>query len=134
MPTINVPGFEFQKKPRIYHALIPGRWLLERTTPSWRIKDPVQGFQRLIREERARQIAVAVLDQGRSFPNSIVLARNGSKYVPEISPICGRICFRRNLFPPGHFNKGLSLVFVLIDIGAVEFIATIIMRWGLVNK
>lgn len=69
-----IKGYELQAKPRIYHALMAGNWLLERTTPSWRIKDPKKGFQRLVKEDRARQIAVAVLDQQRIFPNSIVLA------------------------------------------------------------
>jgi|CXWL01.1.fsa_nt_gi DGQHR domain-containing protein len=59
-------------------AAIPGRWLLGHSTPSWRIKDPIKGFQRLVREERAKEIAVAVLDQGRSFPNGIVLAASAS--------------------------------------------------------
>ena len=69
-----IKGYELQDKPRVYHALMEGNWLLERTTPSWRIKDPKKGFQRLVKEDRARQIAVAVLDQQRMFPNSIVLA------------------------------------------------------------
>ncbi|MFC2071230.1 DGQHR domain-containing protein [Chloroflexota bacterium] len=69
-----VSGFELQEDPKIYVAAINGRWLLERTTPSWRIQDPIQGFQRMVREARAREIALAVLDQQRTFPNSIVLA------------------------------------------------------------
>lgn len=55
-------------------AAIPGHWLLTHSTPSWRIEDPQHGFQRVVREERARQVALAVLDQGRTFPNAIVLA------------------------------------------------------------
>src|SRR3990170_7708471 len=72
--TFKVQGFELQKRPRIYVAMIPGKWLLKRTTPSWRIEDPDKGFQRIVREERAREIALAVLEQQRTFPNSIVLA------------------------------------------------------------
>ncbi|MCW5875324.1 MAG: DGQHR domain-containing protein [Anaerolineales bacterium] len=72
-------GFVLQEKPKIYVASIPGRWLLERTTPIWRIRDPQKGFQRMVSEKRAREIALAVLDQGRTFPNSIVLATD----VPE---------------------------------------------------
>ena len=34
------------------------------------------GFQRMVKEQRAKEIAVAVLDQQRTFPNSIVLATN----------------------------------------------------------
>jgi DGQHR domain-containing protein len=71
---ITVQGFQIQDAPRIYLAAIPGRWLLAHTTPSWRIEDPTRGFQRMVREERARAIALAVLDQRRTFPNSIVLA------------------------------------------------------------
>ncbi|MBK7708849.1 MAG: DGQHR domain-containing protein [Acidobacteria bacterium] len=78
-----VTGFELQSKPKIYHALISGKWLLERTTPSWRIKDPIKGFQRLMRADRARQIAFNVLDQRRIFPNSIVLATNVNSFETE---------------------------------------------------
>lgn len=55
-------------------AAIPGDWLIQHTTPSWRMKDPIKGFQRLVKQERARQIAFTVLDQKRTFPNAIVLA------------------------------------------------------------
>lgn len=63
-----------QDAPRIYLATISGKWLLRNTTPSWRIKDPAMGFQRMVTERRAREIAAAVLDQQRTFPNAIVLA------------------------------------------------------------
>lgn len=71
---VTVSGFVLQDSPRVIVAAVPGRWLLEHSTPSWRIKDPKKGFQRVVKEERAREIAVSVLDQGRSFPNAIVLA------------------------------------------------------------
>ncbi len=58
----------------MYLAVIPGRWLFSRTTPSWRIENPEEGFQRIVSERRARKIAGAVLDQRRTFPNAIVLA------------------------------------------------------------
>jgi DGQHR domain-containing protein len=67
-------GTILQDAPRIYLASIPGKWLLKNTTPSWRIKDPEKGFQRTVTERRAREIASAVLDQRRTFPNAIVLA------------------------------------------------------------
>lgn len=70
------PGFFLQESPRVIVSIIPGPWLLKRTTPSWRIDDPIQGFQRRVSQERAKQIATAVLDQGRTFPNAIVLATN----------------------------------------------------------
>ena len=69
-----VPGFILQEAPRIYSTAISGKWLLDHSTPSWRIDDPQKGFQRIVREERARQIAVGVLDQNRTFPNAIILA------------------------------------------------------------
>jgi len=78
--TISVKGFKLQEAPPIYVTSISGRWLLERTTPSWRIKDPEKGFQRVVREERARGIALAVLDQGRTFPNAIVLATDAAEF------------------------------------------------------
>jgi DGQHR domain-containing protein len=38
--------------------------------------DPIKGFQRIVNEDRAKQIARTVLDQDRSFPNAITLATN----------------------------------------------------------
>ena len=72
--THTFPGLSLQADPPIVTATIPGRWLLERTTPSWRIENPKTGFQRRVSGARAREIATAVLDQGRTFPNAIVLA------------------------------------------------------------
>ena len=72
--TTKFPCILVQKSPQILSAVIPGRWLLKKTTPTWRIEDPEQGFQRMVNEDRARAIAVAVLDQKRTFPNAIVLA------------------------------------------------------------
>jgi DGQHR domain-containing protein len=54
--------------------VISGRWLLKHTTPSWRIRDPIKGFQRIVNEDRAKQIARTVLDRERAFPNAITLA------------------------------------------------------------
>ncbi|HZY93753.1 MAG TPA: DGQHR domain-containing protein [Candidatus Bathyarchaeia archaeon] len=72
--TIEANGFLLQENPSIFVAALPGRWLLRHSTPSWRIEDPEKGFQRVVREERAREIAAAVLDQHRTFPNAIILA------------------------------------------------------------
>lgn len=69
-----------QKDPVILLAVLPGSWLLEHTTPSWRIKDPHKGFQRIVKEERARRIASSVLDQKRAFPNAIILATDSISY------------------------------------------------------
>ena len=71
---IATKGFILQEKPQIICAMLPGRWLLKHTTPSWRYDDPIEGFQRMVRKDRAEQIALAVLSQGRTFPNAIVLA------------------------------------------------------------
>jgi len=76
---IEVSGFRLQERPPVYVAAISGPWLLEHCTPVWRIKDPVLGFQRVVRETRAREIALAVLDQQRVFPNAIVLATDRSE-------------------------------------------------------
>jgi DGQHR domain-containing protein len=78
--TLHAPGFEIQSQPRIYVTALPGRWLLEHSTPSWRINDPERGFQRIVKEERAREIAVAVLDRRRTFPNAIVLATDAERF------------------------------------------------------
>lgn len=67
-------GFRLQEDPAIVVAMIPGRWLLDRTTTSWRLDDPERGFQRVVRDERAETIAANVLDEERTFPNAIVLA------------------------------------------------------------
>lgn len=72
--SIAFPCLLVQESPSILVATIPGPWLLKRTTPTWRIADPELGFQRMVNENRARQIAIAVLDQQRTFPNGIVLA------------------------------------------------------------
>ena len=73
---IAVQALLLQNSPPVYVAALPGKWLLEHTTPSWRIKDPLQGFQRIVNSERAKQIARTVLDTNRTFPNAITLASN----------------------------------------------------------
>ena len=82
-PTVSVDGFELQSDPRVYVAAIAGKWLLQHTTPSWRIEDPQKGFQRVVKEERARQIALAVLEQRRTFPGAIVLATDKRDFVKQ---------------------------------------------------
>jgi DGQHR domain-containing protein len=82
-----VDGFLLQEQPRIYVCGIPGLWLLKHTTPSWRIEDPVKGFQRIVKEQRATEIAMAVLDQQRTFPNAIVLATD----VDRLSTKTGKV-------------------------------------------
>ena len=77
MPS-TFPCVQLQESPPILVAIIPGQWLLKKTTPSWRIVDPEIGFQRMVNEERATAIATGVLDQHRSFPNAIVLATDVS--------------------------------------------------------
>lgn len=71
---ITVKGIEVQRKPLVLSAVIPGPWLLQHCTPRWRKEDPKKGFQRVVKEERARKIAIDVLDQHRTFPNAIVLS------------------------------------------------------------
>lgn len=77
MPS-KFPCVAVQDAPQIATAVIPGKWLLKKTTPSWRIEDPDQGFQRMVSEQRARAIATAVLGQHRTFPNAIVLATDAT--------------------------------------------------------
>jgi len=72
--AIEVPALQLQDSPRVYVIVISGQWLLDHTTPSWRMKDPKKGFQRIVKEERARQIARTILDRERAFPNAITLA------------------------------------------------------------
>src|SRR5258708_37754832 len=73
---IEFPCVAVQESPQILTAIIPGPWLLKKTTPTWRIEDPKLGFQRMVNEDRARAIAVAVLDQQKTFSNANVLAAN----------------------------------------------------------
>ena len=61
-------------QPAVYMTALPGMWLLDHSTPSWRIEDPKKGFQRIVNEDRARAISRTVLDEGRTFPNAITLA------------------------------------------------------------
>jgi DGQHR domain-containing protein len=79
--NLTAQALSLQAEPLIYLAVIPGRWLLEHCTPSWRIKDPKRGFQRIVKDDRARAIAIAVLDQQRSFPNAIVLATDRDSFL-----------------------------------------------------
>lgn len=72
--SIEVPALQLQESPAVYVIIISGRWLLDHTTPSWRLKDPKLGFQRIVKEDRARQIARTLLDRERAFPNAITLA------------------------------------------------------------
>jgi DGQHR domain-containing protein len=76
-------GFILQDQPRIYFSAISGKWLLTRTTPTWRIDDPEKGFQRVVKEARARDIALNVLEQKRTFPNAIVLATDDEIQVED---------------------------------------------------
>jgi DGQHR domain-containing protein len=71
---IEVDALQLQQSPPVYVVVISGRWLLDHTTPSWRQKDPMKGFQRIVKEDRARQIARTILDRDRAFPNAITLA------------------------------------------------------------
>lgn len=78
--SISVSGIQLQEKPLVYFSILPGPWLLKHTTPSWRIKDPEKGFQRIVKEIRARQIAAAVLDEQRIFPSAIVLSTDSVSF------------------------------------------------------
>ena len=71
---LEVDGILLQKDPNVYVAAVPGHWLLEHSTPSWRSHDPQKGFQRIVKEQRAKQIARTVIDMHRAFPNAITLA------------------------------------------------------------
>lgn len=78
-----VQALPLQASPPVYVTVIPGRWLLEHTTPSWRLKDPQKGFQRIVNQPRAKQIARTVLDEERTFPNAITLATDIKEFKPS---------------------------------------------------
>jgi DGQHR domain-containing protein len=91
-PSIEVPALQLQESPPVFVIVISGRWLLGHTTPSWRIEDPMKGFQRIVKEERARQIARTILDRERAFPNAITLATN----IKELQRVNGQITIPDN--------------------------------------
>jgi DGQHR domain-containing protein len=78
--AIDIPALQLQHSPPVYVIVISGRWLLAHTTPSWRQKDPMKGFQRIVKEDRARQIAKTILDRERAFPNAITLATDVKEF------------------------------------------------------
>lgn len=80
-------GMTLQAEPRVYLTALPGRWLVNHSTPSWRAKDPIKGFQRIVKEDRAKAIARHVISEGRTFPNAITLATTVDRFTeapPEI--------------------------------------------------
>jgi DGQHR domain-containing protein len=81
--ALTVPALVLQAKPLIYVTVLPGRWVFQHSTPVWRIEDPVKGFQRMVRGARAQQIATAVLEQHRTFPNAITLATDRKVFRSE---------------------------------------------------
>ena len=70
----NVQVIVLRTDPDIYLTALPGKWLRDHATPSWRMKEPEKGFQRIVNKTRAKAIARTVLDEKRALPNSIVLA------------------------------------------------------------
>ena len=86
---LQVPCIVLNQEPDVYLAALPGPWLLAHSTPSWRIKDPINGFQRIAKEPRVKEIARTVLDTHRTFPNAITLATD----VKHFKIVDGAIAF-----------------------------------------
>jgi DGQHR domain-containing protein len=78
--ALSVPVIVLSEKPAVYMTALPGPWLLSHSTPSWRIDDPQKGFQRIVKAERAREIARTVLETRRPFPNAIMLATDAPSF------------------------------------------------------
>jgi DGQHR domain-containing protein len=78
--ALKVTGIVLHQEPYVYVTALPGPWLLAHSTPSWRIKDPQKGFQRIVKEQRAKEIARTVLDTNRTFPNAITLATTAASF------------------------------------------------------
>ena len=78
--ALDVAGIVLRSDPMVYLAAIGGRWLLDHSTPSWRAVDRQKGFQRIVKEQRAREIARTVLDTQRTFPNAITLATKAKRF------------------------------------------------------
>lgn len=77
---LEVPGIILHERPDVYLTALPGPWLLDHSTPSWRLDDPQKGFQRIVKEQRAKEIARTVLDTNRTFPNAITLATTAKSF------------------------------------------------------
>lgn len=77
---LEVQGIVLHREPDVYLTALPGPWLLDHSTPSWRIDDPQKGFQRIVKDQRAKEIARTVLDTQRSFPNAITLATTAKTF------------------------------------------------------
>ncbi|HVT37661.1 MAG TPA: DGQHR domain-containing protein [Gemmatimonadaceae bacterium] len=73
-------GIVLRDEPAVYMTALPGPWLLDHSTPSWRIEDPKKGFQRIVKDQRAKEIARTVLDAHRTFPNAITLATTAKRF------------------------------------------------------
>src|SRR5882762_7592686 len=77
---LEATGILLHEEPAVYMTALPGPWLLDHSTPSWRIDDPKKGFQRIVKEQRAKEIARTVLDTNRTFPNAITLATTAKRF------------------------------------------------------
>jgi hypothetical protein len=95
--ALQVPGVVLRDDPMVYMAAIGGRLLLDHSTPSWRAEDPQKGFQRIVKDQRAKEIAGTVLDTQRTFPNAITLATK-----PRASKSPGANCTFRE--PPSSWS------------------------------
>lgn len=78
---IDVPGIVLREEPTVYLAAIAGPWLLQHSTPSWRAEDPEKGFQRIVKEERAKEIA-----RNSRMPRSISRCSSRSALGDDQSP------------------------------------------------
>jgi DGQHR domain-containing protein len=76
----DVAGILLHTDPDVYLTALRGRWLLEHSTPSWRITDPQKGFQRIVKIDRAKEIARTVIEPNRTFPNAITLATTAKSF------------------------------------------------------
>ena len=63
-----VRALQLQISPPVYVTVI-SRWVAAAAhdSPNWRVKDPQKGFQRIVNQARAKQIARTVLDEGRAI-------------------------------------------------------------------
>src|SRR6266513_2059954 len=77
---LETTGILLHKEPAVYMTALTGPWLLDHAPPSWTIQDPKQGFQRIVKEQRAKEIARTVLDTHRTFPNAITLATTAKSF------------------------------------------------------
>ena len=100
-----VQAIALSKDPDIYLTALPGRWLLSHATPSWRIRDPEKGFQRIVNKTRAKAIRTYGVRREAGFSKRNCACYQ-SKRLSNMSQMAS--CYRR---PRSSWLSTASIVF-----------------------